>query len=217
MNPFPFILSSPSGGGKTTIARLLLERRTDVGYSVSCTTRTPRPGEVNGKDYFFLSKEDFEARKAREEFAESAVVHGNLYGTLRSEVQRVLSGGKHVVMDIDVQGARQFAQVFPESVLVFLLPPSADVLIARLRARQTEDDGKLLVRLRSAREELREVGAYEYVVVNDNLEHAYEQVTSILDAETVKHLRLPLLDERVAELVRALDRQIHGYSSTRTQ
>jgi guanylate kinase len=217
MNPFPFILSSPSGGGKTTIARLLLERRKDVGYSVSCTTRTPRPGEVNGKDYFFLSKEDFEARKAREEFAESAVVHGNLYGTLRSEVQRVLSGGKHVVMDIDVQGARQFAQVFPESVLVFLLPPSADVLIARLRGRQTEDDGKLLVRLRSAREELREVGAYEYVVVNDNLEHAYEQVTSILDAETVKHLRLPLLDERVAELVRALDRQIHGYSSTRTQ
>ena len=217
MNPFPFILSSPSGGGKTTIARLLLERRKDVGYSVSCTTRTPRPGEVNGKDYFFLSKEDFEARKAREEFAESAVVHGNLYGTLRSEVQRVLSGGKHVVMDIDVQGARQFAQVFPESVLVFLLPPSADVLIARLRGRQTEDDGKLLVRLRSAREELREVGAYQYVVVNDNLEHAYEQVTSILDAETVKHLRLPLLDERVAELVRALDRQIHGYSSTRTQ
>lgn len=217
MNPFPFILSSPSGGGKTTIARLLLERRKDVGYSVSCTTRTPRPGEVNGKDYFFLSKEDFEARKAREEFAESAVVHGNLYGTLRSEVQGVLSGGKHVVMDIDVQGARQFAQVFPESVLVFLLPPSADVLIERLRARQTEDDGKLLVRLRSAREELREVGAYEYVVVNDNLEHAYEQVTSILDAETVKHLRLPLLDERVSELVRALDRQIHGYSSTRNQ
>jgi guanylate kinase len=172
---------------------------------------------VNGKDYFFLSMEDFEARKAREEFAESAVVHGNLYGTLRSEVQGVLSRGKHVVMDIDVQGARQFAQVFPESVLVFLLPPSADVLIARLRARQTEDDGKLLVRLRSAREELREVGAYEYVVVNDNLEHAYAQVTSILDAETVKHLRLPLLDERVSELISALDRQIHGYSSTRTQ
>ena len=215
MNPFPFILSSPSGGGKTTIARLLLERRTDVGYSVSCTTRARRPGETDGKDYFFLSKEEFEAREARNEFAESAEVHGNFYGTLRAEVERVLSSGRHVIMDIDVQGARQFAQAFPESVLVFLLPPSTDVLISRLRARQTEDDAKLLVRLRSAREELREVGAYQYVVVNDNLEHAYTQVTSILDAETVRHRRLPLLDDRVAELIDALDRQIHGYTSTR--
>ena len=215
MNPFPFILSSPSGGGKTTIARLLLERRTDVGYSVSCTTRARRPGEVDGKDYFFLSKEEFEARDARNEFAESAEVHGNFYGTLRAEVERVLSSGRHVIMDIDVQGARQFAQAFPESVLVFLLPPSTDVLISRLRARQTEDDAKLLVRLRSAREELREVGAYQYVVVNDNLEHAYTQVTSILDAETVRHRRLPLLDDRVAELIDALDRQIHGHTSTR--
>src|SRR5688572_8558042 len=103
MNPFPFILSSPSGGGKTTIARLLLERRTDVGYSVSCTTRARRPGEVDGTDYFFLSKEEFEERRSRDEFAESAVVHGNFYGTLRSEVERVLSLGRHVIMDIDVQ------------------------------------------------------------------------------------------------------------------
>ena len=215
MNPFPFILSSPSGGGKTTIARLLLERRPDVGYSVSCTTRARRPGEVEGKDYFFLPKEEFEARRERNEFAESAVVHGNYYGTLRSEVERVLSSGKHVIMDIDVQGARQFAQAFPQSVLVFLLPPSTDVLISRLRARQTEDDAKLLVRLRSARKELKEIGAYQYVVVNDDLEHAYAQVTSILDAETVRHRRLPLLDDRVAELIGALDRQIHGHTSTR--
>ena len=216
MNPFPLILSSPSGGGKTTIARLLLERRPDVGYSVSCTTRTARPGEQNGKDYFFLSKEEFEARRARNEFAESAVVHGNLYGTLRSEVKRVLASGRHVIMDIDVQGARQFASAFPESVLVFLLPPSTDVLIDRLRARQTEDHAKLLVRLRSAREELREVGRYQYVVVNDNLERAYEHVASIVDAETVRHERLPLLDDRLAELIKALDRQIHEYSSIRT-
>ena len=216
MNPFPLILSSPSGGGKTTIARMLLERRPDVGYSVSCTTRTARPGEQNGKDYFFLSKEDFEARRVRDEFAESAVVHGNLYGTLRSEVKRVLASGRHVIMDIDVQGARQFATAFPESVLVFLLPPSTDVLIDRLRARQTEDHGKLLVRLRSAREELREVGRYQYVVVNDNLERAYEHVASIVDAETVRHERLPLLDDRLAELIKALDRQIHEYSSIRT-
>lgn len=217
MNPFPLILSSPSGGGKTTIARMMLERRRDVGYSVSCTTRSPRPGERDGKDYFFLSTEDFEAKKARDEFAEWAVVHGNLYGTLRQEVTQVLASGKHVIMDIDVQGARQFARAFPESVLVFLLPPSTDVLIGRLRARQTEDDGKLLVRLRSAREELREIGAYQYVVVNDDLEQAFSQVASIVDAETVRHRRLPMLDERLAELIGALDRQIHGYSSTRTQ
>lgn len=217
MNPFPLILSSPSGGGKTTIARMMLERRPDVGYSVSCTTRSPRAGEQHGRDYFFLSTEDFDARRSRDEFAEYAVVHGNLYGTLRQEVAKVLASGRHVIMDIDVQGARQFARAFPQSVLVFLLPPSTDVLIGRLRARQTEDDGKLLVRLRSAREELREIGRYQYVVVNDDLEQAYGQVSSIVDAETVRHRRLPLLDERVAELIGALDRQIHGYSSTRNQ
>ncbi len=216
MNPFPLILSSPSGGGKTTIARMLLGRRQDVGYSVSCTTRAARPGEQEGKDYFFLSKDEFERRRALDEFAESAVVHGNLYGTLRAEVTRVLASGRHVIMDIDVQGARQFARAFPESVLVFLLPPSTDVLIDRLRARQTEDHRKLLVRLRSAREELREVGGYQYVVVNDNLERAYVQVASIVDAETVRHARLPLLDERLTELIDALDRQIHEYSSIRT-
>ncbi|HEX6051758.1 MAG TPA: guanylate kinase [Gemmatimonadaceae bacterium] len=216
MNPFPLILSSPSGGGKTTIARMLLQRRRDVGYSVSCTTRAPRPGERDGHDYHFLSREDFEAAREKGEFAESAVVHEHLYGTLRREVDRVLRTGKHVVMDIDVQGARQFAVTYPESVLVFLLPPSTDVLIGRLRARQTEDDGKLLVRLRSAREELREVGAYQYVVVNDDLERAYAQVSAVVDAETVRHQRLPLLDERVASLIEALDRQILEFSTTRT-
>lgn len=216
MNPFPLILSSPSGGGKTTIARLLMERRSDVGYSVSCTTRPARPGEQHGRDYFFLSPEEFVGRRDAGELAEWATVHGNMYGTLRGEVERVLSSGRHVIMDIDVQGARQFARAFPESVLVFLLPPSTDVLISRLRARQTEDHGKLLVRLQSAREELREVGAYQYVVVNDDLEEAYAQVTSIVEAETVRHRRQPLLDDRVAELIGALDRQIHEYSSTRT-
>ena len=105
MNPFPIILSSPSGGGKTTIARLLLQRRTDVGYSISCTTRAPRDGEREGEAYHFLTRPEFEERRMRGDFAESAEVHGNLYGTLKSEVGRVLRAGRHVVMDIDVQGA----------------------------------------------------------------------------------------------------------------
>ena len=214
MNPFPLILSAPSGGGKTTIARLLRERREDVGYSVSCTTRRPREGEVDGRDYHFVSLEEFSARRARDEFAEWAEVHGNLYGTLRSEVDRVLGRGSHVVMDIDVQGARQFALAFPESVLVFLLPPAADVLLDRLANRNTDSREVVGRRLRSARRELQAVREYQYVVVNDDLERAYAQVASIVDAETVRHRRIPLLEERVAQLIEELERRIHHYSSS---
>jgi guanylate kinase len=131
---FPVILSAPSGSGKTTIAKALLDRRPDLGYSVSCTTRSPRPGEISGRDYYFMSRAEFIAERERDAFAESAVVHGNLYGTLRREVQRVLNEGKHVVMDIDVQGATQFMRAFPQSVTIFILPPSADILLDRLRS-----------------------------------------------------------------------------------
>ena len=130
--PFPIILSSPSGGGKTSIAHKLLASRKDVGYSVSCTTRPPRQGEAEGRDYYFLSVEKFKQRKKAREFAESATVHGHLYGTLRKEVDRVLASGRHVIMDIDVQGTRQFAGSFPDSVLIFILPPSPNALIDRL-------------------------------------------------------------------------------------
>jgi guanylate kinase len=129
VTPFPIVLSSPSGGGKTTITRMLLAKRQDVGYSVSCTTRQPRQGEVDARDYFFISADEFRERRTRGEFAESAEVHGNLYGTLKREVERVLGSGRHIVMDIDVQGARQFVAAYKESVLIFLLPPSADALI----------------------------------------------------------------------------------------
>src|SRR5690349_14627333 len=150
MNPFPLILSSPSGGGKTTIARELLNRRNDVGYSVSCTTRAARAGEVEGKDYYFLTRDAFLANQEANVFAESAEVHGRLYGTLKSEISRVLGAGKHVIMDIDVQGARQIHTAFPQAVTVFVLPPSGEVLLDRLRSRKSESPQQLVIRLHSA-------------------------------------------------------------------
>ena len=203
MNPFPVILSAPSGGGKTTIARELLRRRADVGYSVSCTTRAPRPGEEDGRDYHFLAPQEFGERRERGDFAEWAEVHGRFYGTLRSEVERVLASGRHVLMDIDVHGAAQFAAAFPESVLVFLLPPSAAVLRARLVGRMTEDGETLRVRLRTSRAEIEAVGAYEYVIVNDDLERALRDVSAVIDAEAVRRVRQPTLAGHCARLTDA--------------
>ena len=212
MNPFPVILSAPSGGGKTTIAKRLLGRRDDVGYSVSCTTRLPRAGETDGKDYYFLSSGEFAAAKERGEFAESAEVHGRMYGTLRREVERVLGAGKHVLMDIDVQGAAQFVRVFPGSVLVFLLPPDAKVLMARLTARKTESARALKVRLESAVDELNAVASYQYVVVNDDLELAVDRVSSVIDAEMIRRERVPDLEQRVRQLTDELAREIERRS-----
>lgn len=210
MTQFPIILSAPSGGGKTTIARALLARRPDIGYSVSCTTRQPRPGEIQGKDYYFLSRTEFLAKREHGEFAESAEVHGNLYGTLRSEVLRVLKSGKHVLMDIDVQGAAQFTKVFPHSVTVFVLPPSAEVLVDRLRMRQTESAQQLADRLISALQELQSVDEYEYVVVNDNLEQAIHRVGSIIDAEVSSRERVAGLRAQVAMLIERLEAEIES-------
>jgi guanylate kinase len=197
---FPVILSSPSGGGKTTIAHKLLSRRKDLGYSVSCTTRPPREGEVNGRDYHFLAVEKFKRGQDAGEFAESAEVHGHLYGTLRAEVARVLSSGRHVIMDIDVQGAQQFSAAFPESVLIFILPPSADALIERLTARGTEDAKSLIRRFRSAKEELKSIDLYEYVVVNDRIDSAVAAISSIIDAEALKRSRNDALEPLIKNI-----------------
>lgn len=207
---FPVILSAPSGGGKTTIAKALLARRPDLGYSVSCTTRAPRPGEIPGRDYYFMSRAEFMAERERDAFAESAVVHGNLYGTLRREVKRVLAEGKHVVMDIDVQGAMQFIRAFPDSVTIFILPPSADVLLDRLRARKTESPAQLAARLQSALQELQQVGTYEYVLVNDDLERAVASAGSIIDAETVSRERVKNLRQQVGLLIERLEQEIEN-------
>jgi guanylate kinase len=208
MTPFPVILSSPSGGGKTTIRKELLATRADMGYSVSATTRLPRHAEVEGKDYYFLTTGEFLARRERGEFAESAEVHGRLYGTLRREVSRVLESGRHVILDIDVQGAEQFVQAFPESVSIFLLPPSADVLLARLKARKTEDLSDLIVRLRDARRELMAVERYQYVVVNGDLARAVRDVSAIVDAECTRRTRKTTLDDEVDRLVAGLDAEV---------
>lgn len=217
MTAFPIILSAPSGGGKTTIANALLSRRQDLGYSVSCTTRQPRAGEIPGKDYYFLSRTEFLTKRERGEFAESAEVHGNLYGTLRSEVLRVIESGKHVLMDIDVQGAVQFTRVFPQSVTIFILPPSADVLLDRLRMRQTESAQQLADRLQSALQELQSVDEYEYVVVNDNLDQAINRICSIVDAEVSSRERVVGLRTQVALLIDQLEREIESRTNTEGQ
>jgi guanylate kinase len=216
VTPFPVVLSAPSGSGKTTIARSLMQRRADVGYSVSCTTRAPRPGETDGVDYWFLTDDEFVARVAKAEFAESAQVHGRRYGTLRSEVQKVLDSGKHVLMDIDVQGAEQFVKAFPDSVLIFVIPPSLDALVARLKLRNTETDAQLAERLRNAHTELQDVHWYHWVIVNDNLDAAVEQVSTVIDAESLRRERVHALDEQVSQLVARLESQIAEYRRTGT-
>ncbi|HKO15787.1 MAG TPA: guanylate kinase [Gemmatimonadaceae bacterium] len=208
MSAFPVILSAPSGGGKTTIARALLQRRNDVGYSVSCTTRAPRPGELEGRDYYFLTRAEFVRRREAGEFAESAEVHGNLYGTLRTEVRRVMDSGRHVIMDIDVQGALQFTRAFPDSVTIFVLPPTAEVLLERLRQRQTESREQLARRLLSALQELQSIEQYQYIVVNDDLEQSIHRVSSIIDAEVVSRQRVAGLRHQVARLVERLEAEI---------
>jgi guanylate kinase len=180
---------------------------------VSCTTRPPRDGEVDGRDYHFQSVEEFKRGQAAGEFAESAEVHGHLYGTLRSEVARVLTSGRHVIMDIDVQGTRQFAAAFPQSVLIFILPPSAEALLERLTARGTEDPKSLIRRLRSAKDELKAVDLYPYVVVNDRIDSAVAAISRIIDAEGVKRSRNGALKARIKELEEGIQRAIDHYST----
>ena len=188
MSGFPVILSAPSGAGKTSIRLQLLQRRTDIGYSTSCTTRAPRAGEQDGHDYHFYTREAFEAARDRGEFAEWAEVHGNLYGTLRSEVETTLRSGKHV------------------------LPPSGEVLLSRLSSRGTENRERLLTRLRNARIEMSDVGRYHYVVVNDDLARAVDQVSAIIDAEGLRHNRVQAVEQQVEALIAQLEQEIRHFS-----
>jgi guanylate kinase len=180
------VLSSPSGGGKTTIAHHLLKRDRNMVRSVSCTTRPPRPGEREGKDYFFVTRSRFKAMVARKSFLEWARVHRNFYGTPKSWVERQLARGKDVLFVIDVQGGRSIKRQDRRALLLFLVPPSFKVLEARLKGRGTNDPADLKVRLRDAKRELREGRAYDHRVVNGRLEKALAQVVKIIEKERSK-------------------------------
>lgn len=177
------IISSPSGGGKGTLIKQVLRTVPEIAYSVSYTTRGCRDGEVNGIDYFFVSQGDFEQRVASGDFLEYAKVHGNHYGTSRSLVESLIEQGKDVILEIDVQGAAWVRRKMPSSVSIFILPPSFEVLRARLTARATEGMDALALRLRNSFEEVKEFSRFGYVVVNDDIASASARLASIILAE----------------------------------
>lgn len=210
MTPLIVVLSSPSGGGKSTIAGRLLATRDDVGYSISATTRPPRAGEADGREYHFLTVPAFEEQVQAGAFLEHAVYNGHRYGTLEREVRRVTQGGQHVLLDIEVAGARMVRERFSDAVLVFVLPPSGRALVERLRKRGTEDERALAGRLAEALEELAAAVEYDYVVVNESLDDAVDAVSRIIDVESRRMSRLRnaqvLLDRLRAEVAAEIAR-----------
>ena len=206
------VLSAPSGGGKTTIATKLLEARNDLGYSVSATTRATRNGEQDGVHYHFLSRPEFERRQKNGEFVEWAEYGAQLYGTLKREIDGIFASGRHAVLDIEIEGARQIRKNFSNSLQVFVLPPSAEVLVERLTGRNTENPDILRKRLTRASDELAAVAEYDYAVVNEDLDTAVEQIAAILDGKADERLvsrqrNLPALVQRLRrDVVKAAEK-----------
>jgi guanylate kinase len=184
VRPFLLVLSSPSGGGKTTIAKSLLQARNDLGYSVSATTRPRREGERDGVDYHFLTRDQFLQRVEAGEFLEWATYAGKLYGTLRSEIDKIFAEGRTAVLDVEIEGARQIRATFPNSLHLFVLPPSAEVLVRRLIGRNSEPPAVIRERITRAADELAAVAEYDYAIINEDLVLAVAQVAAILDAES---------------------------------
>jgi len=181
-----FIVSSPSGGGKTSLVKALLEAEPGLRLSVSYTTRPPRPGEVDGRDYHFVALPVFERMLEAGEFLESAVIYGNHYGTSQKLIEREQAQGHDVVLEIDWQGAQQVRRIMRQVVSVFILPPSPEVLEARLRARGQDSEEIVARRLAAAREEISHVSEYEYVIINEDFNRAAQDLRCIFRAERLK-------------------------------
>ncbi len=191
------VVSAPSGGGKGTILKELFRQDSNLRLSVSATTRAPRPGEVHGQHYYFLSREEFKGLVERGEMLEHAEYVGNYYGTPRGPVEQWMDEGRDVLLEIEVQGGAQVKKLMPECVSIFIMPPSMTVLEQRLRGRGTEEDAVVRQRLETARGEIPHAKEYDYIVCNDRLEDAVEQVRAILRAEKLKYSRNTDCVERV--------------------
>ena len=185
--PLIVVISGPSGAGKSTVADKILEKSPGLVRSVSVTTRRPRAGDVDGEDYHFVSPEEFAARREAGRLLEWAEVHGNLYGTEAEQIDRSIAGGKRVLLEIDVQGGRSVKAVRPGAVLIFILPPSDEILEERLRGRGTDEEAVILKRLENARRELEAAKDYDYRVVNDDLDRCVGEVLGIIAAESKKN------------------------------
>jgi guanylate kinase len=183
------VVSSPSGGGKGTLIRRALKSVPNLGYSVSFTTRAARAGEVDGRDYFFVSSEAFNEMTRAGEFLEWACVHGNYYGTAWSQVERELLAGRDIILEIDVQGAASVRKLIPGAIEIFILPPSFEVLRKRLIGRGSELPADLELRLKNARDEVEHYREFDYVIINDDLENAAKQLSSIVVSERVRRDR----------------------------
>jgi guanylate kinase len=188
-----FIISAPSGSGKSTLVHRLLQSVPNLAFSISYTTRLPRGAEKNGVDYNFLSRQQFEERLQRNEFLEYAEVYGNYYGTHRSSIDNAIRDHKDLVLDIDVQGARQLKVAIPEAITIFVLPPSREVLEQRLRARSQDSEEVIQRRLKAAAEEVRNYIQYDYVLINREIEESAGRLATIVRAERMR--RVPLQDE----------------------
>lgn len=184
-----FIITSPSGGGKGTLIKEVLRTTANISYSVSFTTRKMRQGEVDGKDYFFVSPDEFENLVRQGDFLEYATVHGNYYGTLLHQVRKETEDGRDIILEIDVQGAESVRAKMPEAVSIFILPPSFEVLRQRLISRQTESDADLQLRLENAKTEVKFYKQFDYVVINAEKNVAVENLRSIIAAERLRSVR----------------------------
>lgn len=199
------VLSSPSGAGKTTLSRRLLEADSEIDMSVSATTRKPRPGEVEGKDYYFLSTEDFGIMRNRDEFLEHAKVFGNYYGTPKEPVETALAQGRDVLFDIDWQGTQQLDETAQDDLVkVFILPPSAQELERRLEKRAQDPAEVVAERMAKASDEISHYQEYDYIIINESMDKAFAELQAILRAERLKRRRLTGLSNFVKQLREAL-------------